>query len=718
VIKQLRAVGVILIQSVGEAGAIQWSEERMKGASRGTLRFQLFLTSFAILFFELACIRWIPAQIRLLGYFINFILLAVFLGIGVGILSGRHKRLWLPPFPLMLFIIVIVVANSRWELNLASTQMLYFGAAQASMESENWYIVPVLFTLVALAFVSLARSLGRLLTALPPLEAYAVDILGSLAGIAAFFVMSLFGLSALIWFALVVGLMLFLLPRRSLLIGLPLMLGALFVVYTVDINSVWSPYYLIRTRPNDKGGYVISVNNTGHQETMHYEDKETFYFRVYDLLGQQPFKRVLVIGAGTGSDVAIALANGAESVDAVEIDPLIYRFGQTLNPDFPYTDPRVHIYIEDGRTFLRNTSEKYDLIVYALPDSLTLTSAYSSIRLESFLLTTESIRDARNRLGNDGALVLYNYYRQNWLIDKLGGMVETVFQSPPYVTTYGEWGRAAVLIAGPRLNALPDAMRSEYREGAVSEISGRGWQMPLIGEGFLTAGKRGPVQTPATDNWPFVYMPGPAIPNLYLIALAMALGIAMVMLLLVAPRGTLRHFDWHFFFLGAAFMLLETRSLVTFALLFGSTWMVNSLVFFAILTSVLIAILFNARFKVRRMGLLYGLLFTLLVINYLVPQRTLLGIENPVLRYTLASILVFLPIFLANVVFSRSFRDTNKADLAFGSNLLGAMVGGICEYAALASGYQSLILLVILFYAIAYLIWRKIGLEGVINRGV
>ncbi len=705
--KIVRSALSLLAQVVVESGANQWTDERMQAARRGTLRFQLFLTSFVILFFELACIRWIPAHVRLLGYFINFILLAVFLGIGVGILSGRHKRLWLPPVPLLLFVMVVVVAYNRWDLYLISTQMLYFSSTQAAVKPENWILVPVLFTLVALMFVPLARSLGRLLTALPPLEAYAVDILGSLAGIAAFFVMSLLGLPALIWFSVLAAALLFLLPRRSLLVGLPMLLAALVVVSMVDANLVWSPYYLIKTWPNDKGGFVINVNNIGHQETMPYLERETFYFRVYDLLGKQPFKRVLVLGAGSGSDVAIALANGAEHVDAVEIDPQIYRLGQTLNPDHPYADPRVSVFIEDGRTFLRNTTEKYDLVIYALPDSLTLTSAYSSIRLESFLLTVESLQDARSRLAENGALVLYNYYREDWLIDKLAGMVETVFGSPPYVTTYGEWGRAAVLIAGPRLNALPDALHSEY-QNVIRSAPGRGWQLPVLGEGFMAAEGRGSTQASATDNWPFVYMPGPGIPNIYLAALGLALGIALVMLLFVAPRGTLRRFDWHFFFLGVAFMLLETRSLVTFALLFGSTWMVNSLVFFAILASVLLAILFNARYKVRQVWPLYALLLALLALNYLLPQQALLGIANPLLRYTFASLLTFLPIFLANVVFSRSFRDTEMADLAFGANLLGAMVGGVCEYIALANGYQSLLLLVILFYAIAYFFWRRL----------
>jgi hypothetical protein len=139
-------------------------------------------------------------------------------------------------------------------------------------------------------------------------------------------------------------------------------------------------------------------------------------------------------------------------------------------------------------------------------------------------------------------------------------------------------------------------------------------------------------------------------------------------------------------------------------------------VFFAILLSVLLAILFNARFKIARPLPLYVLLFGALLLNYLLPLPTLLAIESPALRYTLASLLTFTPIFLANVVFSRSFRDTHSADIAFASNLIGVMVGGMFEYIALATGYQSLLLLVVAFYALAIMPWRRSG-QAVVDAG-
>src|SRR5262245_59697923 len=102
---------VAAIADLGRLPSAAATSERM---TAGQLRLQLFMTSFVILFFELACIRWVPAHVRLLSYFMNFILLAAFLGIGAGILAGRRERLWLPPFPVMLLVLVLVIAFNRF----------------------------------------------------------------------------------------------------------------------------------------------------------------------------------------------------------------------------------------------------------------------------------------------------------------------------------------------------------------------------------------------------------------------------------------------------------------------------------------------------------------------------------------------------------------------------------------------------------------------------
>lgn len=664
-------------------------------------RVRIFLLSFAMLFFELLCIRWIPSYVRYLSYFNNFILLASFLGIGLGILAARRKRFWFPPFPLMLLILVITIGLNKFEFRITSTQVLYFGGAVVDqLEAENALVLPLVFGLVAASFIPLGRSFGLLFAELRPLTAYTFDIIGSLAGIAIFSFIAYFTLPPLAWFGILAVLILLLSSKRwlMLLCTVILLIPTLIIVWQLQNGAYWSPYYKIVLYPASPRGYVVNVNNTGHQAMIPWQYKEPLYRRMYEIFPKGSFKHALILGAGTGSDTATALAHGVSSITAVEIDPTIQQLGAKLNPDQPYSDPRVHVVIEDGRTFLQNSTEKYDLIIFALPDSLTLTSSNTTLRLESFLLTQDALKAAKARLSDHGLLVLYNYYREQWLVEKLADMAGNTFNQQPFVTTYGVSGRAAVIMAGPMLATLPPGKYGPYKEHPPAP----GDPARIIGEGFFPLNNI----RPATDNWPFLYLHDVSFPIIYIEGLAMVLLFALLGVGTLAPRRTLKRFDWHMFFLGVAFMLLETKSLTTFALLFGSTWLVNSLVFFAILSSVLLAVLINSRLKVRRIGIWYILLFGVLLLNVLLPPEALL-LGNPVARYLLASILAFAPVFMANIIFANAFRDSETADIAFASNLLGIMIGGMLEYFSMLIGYRLLLIPVIVFYFAALLLRRR-----------
>jgi hypothetical protein len=661
-------------------------------------RIRIFLVAFAMLFFELFCIRWIPSYVRYLSYFNNFILLASFLGIGLGMLSARRQRFWFPPFALLVLVLVIVVWQVRFELRINSMEVLYYGAGEAqSARAENWIVLPIIFALVTLCFIPLARSFGQLFTQTTPLKAYTYDILGSLAGIASFFVISYFALPPLIWFSVLGILVLLLSAKRTVFLTGSLLIPSLAIVFLLQQNVYWSPYYKIslypidpQSCPTDPRGYIVDVNNAGgHQVMLDWRCKEPFYRRVYDLFPANSFKNALIIGAGSGSDVATALAKGVPSITAVEIDPTIQKLGTQYNPNQPYSDPRVKVVINDGRAYLENATEKYDLIIFALPDSLTLTSSNTSLRLESFLLTEDSVQAAKQRLSKNGLLVFYNYYRQAWLVEKLAGMAGRAFNQEPFVATYGGWGRGAVIMSGPRLETLSKAQFGPYKEtGEVTQN-----QSQVIGEGFYPLTNR----APATDDWPFLYLVERSFPLIYILGLGMVGLFALGGTFTLAPRRTLRRFDWHMFFLGVAFMLLEVKSLTTFSLLFGSTWMVNSLVFFAILSSVLLAVLINGHFKIKSIWPFYLLLFGILGLNIALPPEALL-LGNPIARYIFASVLAFAPVFLANIIFANSFRDSETSDIAFASNLLGIMVGGTLEYLSMLTGYRMLLVLVIVFY--------------------
>jgi hypothetical protein len=658
-------------------------------------RTRIFLLSFALLFFELLCIRWIPSYVKYLAYFTNFILLASFLGMGLGILAARRPRFAFAPFPLMLLVLAAVVSWNKFDFRISSTQVLYYGAGESQgAQWHNYIVVPIIFALVAATFIPLARQLGKLLGSIEPLSAYTWDIVGSLAGTAAFFLIAQFSLPPVAWFLMLSALVLLLGDRRVLPLAASavLLAGSVGIAWNLQQGAFWSPYYKILLHPAKPSGWIVDVNNAGgHQLMAHWEEKEPFYRRVYELFPSPGFQKVAILGAGSGSDVATALAKGVPSVTAVEIDPKIQLLGAKLHPDHPYQDPRVHVVIDDGRAFLRNTPEKFDLIVFALPDSLTLTSGVTSLRLESFLLTRDSIAAARDRLSPDGLLVLYNYYREDWLVTRMATMMSDVFGHQPLVSTYGGWGRAAVLMAGPRLSQLPAGSFGAYRETPST-----GHELRVIGEGFFPPGD----VEPATDDWPFLYLRGRSFPGIYVAGLAVVALLSLVGVMAVAPGSTLRRFDAHMFFLGVAFALLEVKSLTTFSLLFGNTWRVNSMVFFAILTSVLMAILVNRRFGIQRVGVWYAALFAMLVLNLLLPpERLLLGSGG--LRYLVASVLSFAPVFFANVIFSHSFKDSEMADIAFASNLLGIMAGGMLEYFSMLTGYRLLLIPVILFYALA-----------------
>jgi spermidine synthase len=97
------------------------------------------------------------------------------------------------------------------------------------------------------------------------------------------------------------------------------------------------------------------------------------------------------------------------------------------------TDPRVSRHLDDGRHYLRTTEHKYDLVEYALVDSLVLHSGYANIRLESYLFTEQALIDIKHVLKPDGVFVNDNFFRQGWVVERVASMAEKVFGCKPLV---------------------------------------------------------------------------------------------------------------------------------------------------------------------------------------------------------------------------------------------------------------------------------------------
>jgi hypothetical protein len=653
----------------------------------------LFLSSFLVLFLEIALIRWMPAYVRLLAYFSNFILLASFLGAGLGCLLAGRRRSLFALFPLVQLLVILAVDRLRLEVAVPSSTSIYFssGTAEKIVQVESTMLLPLLFVIVAVLFVTVAERMGRELLTRPPLGAYTMNLLGSLTGVAAFALLSWAELPPAAWFgtAFAAALPFLFEGRRAAgVVNVGLLACSLLLVHQMERGSLWSPYYRI-TVHQEGADTVVAVNNIFHQSMARLDQKEYFYQWPYAVFGDT-FEDVLILGAGTGTDVAAALRHGARHVDAVEIDPVILRLGAERHPDRPYADPRVRTVCDDARHFLATTDRRYDLIVFALIDSLTVQSSFSGVRLESYMLTEESFRAVRDHLKPRGMMALYNYFREKWLVDRLANTAARAFGQEPRVHVHSERAYLAVMLAGPRLAELRAEPPLPSRVLAFGQPKDPSPARVL---------ERDATVVPATDDWPFLYMRSAGLPRHYAAALGAILIISAVAVW-SARRGDRRRWPWHFFLLGAGFMLLETKSIVQFALLWGSTWSSASLAIASVLAMALASTAVASRVEFRRRGPIAAALIALIVLNYLLPVGRI-ALPSRALESLFYGTLVFSPVFCAGLLFSTSYKRSPSAAADFGANLFGAMVGGVAEYLSLVTGYRFLLIPVGLCYVMA-----------------
>jgi SAM-dependent methyltransferase len=430
----------------------------------------------------------------------------------------------------------------------------------------------------------------------------------------------------------------------------------------------------------------VEVNNIFHQSMAPVERKEYFYQWPYMVFGDT-FENVLILGAGSGTDVAAALRHNARHVDAVEIDPAILRIGAEYHPDRPYSDPRVTRINDDARHFLRTSTKKYDLVVFALIDSLTMQSSFSGVRLESYMFTEESFRAVRDHLTPDGLLVVYNYFREKWLVDRLANTAAAAFGEEPRVHVHEANAYLGVMMAGPRLTEIEGELQAPDRVMAYGQSHDPSPPRIHVRDKSIE---------PASDDWPFLYLRDRHIPRHYVVALLLIL-LASVVSVAGATRGQGGAWSWQMFLLGAGFMLLESKSIIQFALLWGSTWVVASLAIASVLAMALVANLIVATREVRRPWIIGGALLALLAANYMIPVGRI-GFESRLVESVFYSVLVFSPILCAGLLFGSAIQRSTSLARDYGTNLLGAMLGGVGEYLSLVTGFRVLLLLIALCY--------------------
>ena len=673
----------------------------------------LFLASFLSLFLELLLIRWVPSLVRIVAYYGNLMLLSAFLGLGCGaLLTRRGLRLhgWFALFLLVLVLFVSAIKGMDFRQGPDELRYLFMSA-----RSTTVFPIVIVFVLNALVFVPLGDLIGSYFQRLPPLRAYSWDIGGAIAGTV------LFGLFSYFWFSPIFGffiaMSIYLMYSRN--ISYTIATGIFFIAtlgaiaISADKSAIWSPYNLISVKQPSPGGnlepvsvppgnllimrdppiYIVQVNHDFYMMNGTLNSRRYSKPDRYLLYLAEPFfiphlirpgaKDVLVVGSGGGIDVEAALLHGAERVDAVEIDPVIIEIGHQYNASQAYKDRRVSIHNTDARAFFKQTQKTYDMIVFGFLDSQSLFSQMSNIRLDGYVYTLESFREAFGLLRQGGLLsVSFFSAGKPWLVDRLVSMVHSTTESVPLVYMRPT-GQVIILAAKEFVPQGPERFR-HYRRIE--------WT---------------PSKTPeALDDWPYLYLRKRFIPFDYLVTIGVLLVISLLFVFLSSGRRG-KGLDLHFFFLGAGFLLLETKSITSISLYFGTTWFVSMVVILGVLVMVLLANLVASRIK-RFLFAFYIPLIASVIFLYIFPAQIVLS--WPFLwRLIYSLVIIPLPIFFAGLIFSTTFRESGDPSFSFGSNLLGAMVGGFAEYLGMITGMRALLLVVMIFYLASLLVKLRSG---------
>ena len=695
---------------------------------------RLALVSAAALFLELLLIRWLGTEVRIFAYLQNTVLVVCFLGLGTGCFRPRRELPLLQVLLPLAALVALVCLPGLGGLTARISGLLDPVAEGFSWSSPGqrraWgtdlgvvaglLLTVLLLGLVFLCFLPLGRLLGGLLGEHPrPLRAYSINVAASLAGTWLMVALSALWLAPWVWLV-TLGLLLSPFLARSpraravelaCLVALAL-LPALQGAPAGALLTVWSPYQkltFIRPPGAPEGVFLIEVNGTGYQTLLDLDPKRRAAdpedpraprgYGQYDLpMRLHPTsRRVLVVGSGAGNDVAGMLRQGAQDTTAVDIDPAIIDLGRRWHAERPYARAEVRVVVDDARAFFARTPERYDLISFGLLDSHT-TPSLANTRLDHFVYTRESLVQARALLTEGGVLVLSFQPNHPFIAERLRATLTEAFGQPPLVFAQapGPLGWGGVLYVCGDLSGVRARLEADPRLAAV------------VRGGALIPGE--PTRS-STDDWPYLYLPGPTVPTLHaLLAGLLALLFLASRRWLGAESGRWDRERIHFCALGAAFLLLEVVSITKASVALGSTWWVSAVVISGVLVMVLLA---NAWVATRPRASPHAAFTALLLACAGVWAFDLAWLTAfPfAARVALVGVITTGPLLFSGVVFARGFAGSAARPQALGANLLGALLGGVLQALSYQVGLRALLLLVGAFYLVAWLTAPRPGAE-------
>jgi spermidine synthase len=567
-------------------------------------------------------------------------------------------------------------------------------------------------------FVPIGRLLGRLLDEHPnTIQAYSVNIAGSLAGTWLFVLLSYFYQPPLTWFLVLAALTLFFLDwsGRAWRLNLALLVGIVALSWFAGLvpgsrEVVWSPYQKLVLWDMDLGKgvmeYHVSVNNVGYQamlsareplsrpapEDYPPEMKGQTQYDIPFLLHPDP-ESALVVGAGSGNDVAGALRHGLKSVVAVDIDPAIISFGRRYHPDRPYASPNVQLINDDARSYFATCQRKFDVISFGLLDSHTAT-AMTNAPLDHYVYTCESITRAKSLLADGGVMTLCFEAHKPFIADRMAGVLRKVFGADPmcFRIPRSHYGYGGVMFVAGDLESVRTQITKNPRLASLIAEFQKDDPVNLSYKTQIT-----------TDDWPYIFLKTPNIPPLYYFM------VAMTAILVIRGFRTLGsgwracwpgRNSWHFFFLGAAFLLLEVQNISKASVVLGNTWEVNAVIVSGVLLMIMAANYLAYRFPDIHTGPVYAALFAICLGLYFVDLARFAFLPYAA-KAAIVGGLTTMPMLFSGIVFIRSFTRVTGKDMALGANLVGALFGAMLQSATFIIGIKALLIVVLTFYMLA-----------------
>ena len=669
------------------------------------------------LFLELSIIRIHSSYFQLFAYFKNLSLLSCFLGLGIGYSFSRIRLFSLNwTFP------IIALQVSFMFLLKETPVTLFF----QNPISEIWnmgqsiaigylhiiliyFFIAVIFLLNAVAFIPLGHLVARLMMNCNTLKAYSYDLIGAILGIILFTILSFLWTGPTVWLLISFAAIIFFQLNLRLnikfnCISLVILILSLNTFLDPDKMDLHSPYQNVSLKFSNVSHSPVEVksNNLWLQTPINLSDEfyqqlnsswHKFYIIPY-VSTKKKFEDILIVGSGTGNDVAAALRNTKARIDAVEIDPLVADIGVRLHPEKPYLDSRVNLVINDARNFIKETEKKYDMIVYSLLDSHANLSSKGVVRLDSYVYTVESFFEASKKLKDNGIIFLSFAISTEEMGNKIYKMLKMNFDYDPIILKRNDMAKSSDFVEGiysfavSNKEHLLDLSKTNYIETSMFKDKKFYDQVDV-----------------STDDWPFFYMSYRIYPTSYAVLISVIFIISLIFLKKLTKMNY-NKFSFTCFFLGVGFMLMETKGITELAKIYGSTWVVVSVVITAILSMAYLAnlmIIKNIKISVNK---IYFFLILSLFLTYLISYINFYNYPTIYLKFLIPFILTF-PVFFSGLAFSKELVSYGSTANALSCNILGAIVGGLLEYNSMFFGFKFLYILAIIFYFLAYVTSNK-----------